>query len=101
MMAKTGSAAPQKQAESLPPPPLPPGVTAPVQTGAQPPPSTRPPIAPPGSWPRAQQTPPVITISRHERGVTTEQRAERARTPAPDAPATDSQHIGQDGGTST
>ncbi|HKP52614.1 MAG TPA: hypothetical protein VJ183_08170 [Chloroflexia bacterium] len=57
MMAKAGSAAPQQQAESLPPPPLPPGVTAPVQTGTQPPPSTRPPIAAPGSWPRAQQTP--------------------------------------------
>jgi hypothetical protein len=57
MMAKTGSAAPQQQTASLPPPPLPPGVTAPVQTGTQPPPSARPPIAPPGSWPRAQQTP--------------------------------------------
>gem|GEM_PF-3773222 len=59
MMAKTGSATPQQQTASLPPPPLPPGVTAPVQTGTQPPPSARPPIAPPGSWPRAQQTPPA------------------------------------------
>jgi len=57
MMAKTGSATPQQQAGPLPPPPLPPGVAAPVQTGTQPPPSARPPIAPPGSWPRAQQTP--------------------------------------------
>jgi hypothetical protein len=59
MMAKTGSAAPQQQAAALPPPPLPPGVAAPVQTGTQPPPSARPPIAPPGSWPRAQQAPPA------------------------------------------